>query len=209
MTPSRTRIHWESVHGEKAPTELAWYQPSLATSLAMIESIGLGPDAAVIDVGGGSSTLADDLLARGLSDLTVLDISAGSLEASQRRLGSASGLVKWLTADITTVELPQRSVDLWHDRAVFHFLTNAADRRAYARTLMSALRPGGHVIVATFALDGPARCSGLDVVRYDPESLRHELGPGLEHVEHRLEIHRTPRGVDQAFVYCCLRKRSR
>ena len=202
----QSREHWEQVYGERSPDEVSWYQPHVAMSLALIEATGLGAEAAVIDVGGGASTLVDDLLARGFSDLTVLDLSQTALDAARERLGEAGQVVHWLQRDITAENLDADRYDLWHDRAVFHFLTEAADRAAYRANLERALKPGGQLIMATFAEDGPEQCSGLPVCRYSPDALAAELGPAFELLEHRRELHHTPGGKEQAFKYCRFRR---
>ncbi|MDZ7809552.1 MAG: class I SAM-dependent methyltransferase [Arhodomonas sp.] len=159
----------------------------------------------MIDVGGGASRLVDCLLEAGYEAVTVLDIAAGALEAARQRLGTAADAVQWLEADVTTATLPEKAWALWHDRAVFHFLTDAADRAAYLENLARGLRPGGQVIVATFAEDGPDRCSGLPVVRYSPESLERTLGAAFRLEHHELEDHYTPGGALQRFLYCRFR----
>ncbi|MDP3871893.1 MAG: class I SAM-dependent methyltransferase [Methyloversatilis sp.] len=201
-----TKKHWEDVYASKAPDSVSWFQPHAQHSLDLIARAGIGLDAAIIDVGGGASTLVDDLLARGHTDLSVLDLSATSLHAAQARLGDAAAKVKWIEADITTVELPPRRFDLWHDRAVFHFLTDSAQRDAYVATVLRAVKPGGHVIVAAFAEDGPERCSGLPVMRYGANALHAQFGARFELLEHSREVHHTPTGVVQQFVYCFCRR---
>ena len=161
--------HWERIYSEKAPDAVSWYRPHLEKSLSLIEQFAPTRSAAIIDVGGGESTLVDDLLARGYENITVLDISQAAINASQSRLGSASERISWLVADITGVNLDVSAYDVWHDRAVFHFLTSESDRVAYVRQVARAVRRGGHVIVSTFGPDGPAKCSGLDVIRYDAD----------------------------------------
>lgn len=199
------KTHWEDVYERKASTEVSWFQPRPQTSLELFDRAGISAAARVIDVGGGASRLVDHLIDRGFEHVTVLDISARALELTRRRLGERAGRVTWVEADITEAELPG-PYDLWHDRAVFHFLVDAADREAYATRLERALAPGGHVVVATFAEDGPERCSGLPVVRYAPEALRQALSGSLELVETRREMHRTPAGKQQSFVYCLFRR---
>lgn len=196
------RRHWEKVYAKSAPEAVSWYQPHLARSLELIERAAPDRSAAIIDVGGGESTLADDLLERGYRDVTVLDISPTAIEVAKARLGAQARHVTWLVADITQVELPGQHYDVWHDRAVFHFLTDASQRVAYVRQVRHAMKPGGHVIVATFGPEGPTQCSGLDVVRYDADSLHDEFGPQFRLVEHATELHRTPRGAPQQFLYC-------
>lgn len=197
-----SKEHWENVYASKPATAVSWYQPHAALSVDMIQRIGLGLDAAVIDIGGGASTLVDDLAGCGYGDLTVLDLSGEALAIARRRLGSRGAAVRWLEADVTAAALPTARFDIWHDRAVFHFLTDEADRRAYVRQVMRAVKPGGHVIVATFSPDGPAECSGLPVVRYDADTLHGEFGPAFQLVGHEDEAHTTPAGRVQHFVYC-------
>ncbi|XKE47004.1 class I SAM-dependent methyltransferase [Halomonas organivorans] len=200
--------HWDAIYREKAPDEVSWYQPHLATSLHMIEAAAPDRSTAIIDVGGGESTLVDDLLARGYRDLTVLDLSPQALAVAKRRLGAAAEQVTWKAADITEVDLPARRYGLWHDRAVFHFLTTADERSAYVRRLCTSLKPGGHLVIATFGPQGPTRCSGLDVVRYDAAALAAELGPDFEPIGDRLETHHTPDGRPQAFLYAHFRRKA-
>lgn len=198
--------HWEQIYSTKPADSVSWFQEHAQLSLDLIHHIGLGRDAALIDVGGGASTLVDDLLAEAYSDVSVLDLSSAALAVARQRLGSQGARVNWLEGDVTTFRFPLHHFDLWHDRAVFHFLTDPAERHAYVRQVMHAVRPGGHVIVATFAADGPEKCSGLPVVRYQPESLHREFGDDFLLVEHQKEAHHTPFGTDQQFVYCYCRK---
>lgn len=197
--------HWEGVYGAKAPTEVSWFRPHLDASLALIERAAPNRSASIIDVGGGESTLVDDLIARGYRNLTVIDIAPTAIEYCKGRLGAASGAVTWLAGDITQTQFPTGSFDVWHDRAVFHFLTDPSQRQAYVRSVLNAVRPGGHVIVSTFGPEGPTTCSGLDVVRYDAESLHQEFGKRFRIEESSLELHQTPWGSEQQFVYCCCR----
>jgi len=199
------QTHWNEIYTEKAPDAVSWYRPHLETSVALIEELASGRSASIIDVGGGESTLVDDLLARGYEDITVLDISPTAIDANKQRLGKAAARVHWLVADITKVELKPSAYDLWHDRAVFHFLTAASDRVAYVRQVARAVKPGGHVIVSTFGPEGPTRCSGLDVVRYDAESLHREFGVQFRFLRSSKELHQTPFGTLQQFLYCCCR----
>jgi ubiquinone/menaquinone biosynthesis C-methylase UbiE len=198
----QSKTHWEHVYATKSATEVSWYQSHATLSLALIQRIGIGPAAAIIDVGGGTSMLTDDLIAHGYRNLSVLDLSGEALAVARGRLGQKSDLVQWIEADATSAPLPERYFDVWHDRAVFHFLTNEAERRAYVDQVMRAVKPGGHVIVATFAPDGPAECSGLPVVQYDANSLHDEFGPAFELIEHDEEAHVTPAGRVQHFIYC-------
>lgn len=198
--------HWQKVYSSKATNTVSWFQEHAEVSLQLIRETGVAPDAAIVDIGGGASVLVDDLLAAGFENLTVLDLSAAALRAAQDRLGSKRAqLVRWIEADITQADLPAWSYEVWHDRAVFHFLTGPEDRAAYVRLVSRAVKPGGHVIVATFAEDGPTQCSGLPVMRYGAEQLHGEFGPAFTLVEHRKEVHRTPFGTDQRFVYCYCR----
>jgi SAM-dependent methyltransferase len=197
------RAHWDATYGRTAPTQLSWHQAIPALSLELIRALELPGDAAIIDVGGGASTLVDHLLADGFRDVSVLDVSAVALETTRRRLGDAGQYHVWL-ADVLTWR-PERAYDLWHDRAVFHFLINPADRQAYLDVLGSALRPGGYAIIATFALDGPQRCSGLPVARYDADELDALLEGSFEVVESRREQHTTPAGVMQPFTWVVAR----
>lgn len=197
--------HWENVYATRNTHEVSWYQIRPDTSLRLIEKLGIGPDDAVIDIGGGASNLVDNLLAQGYRDLTVLDISAAALAAVQARLGAETAKVKWLAGDITRLA-PGGPLRLWHDRAVFHFLTEAAERAAYRATLAAALPTGSYAIIATFAEDGPERCSNLPVCRYSPERLAAELGFGFTLVEALRETHVTPAQGQQKFIYCVFRR---
>jgi SAM-dependent methyltransferase len=197
--------HWEKIYSQKALNAVSWYRPHLETSLAVIEEAASGRSTSVIDVDGGASTLVDDLLARGYENISVLDISQGAIDASRKRLGEAAERVHWLVADIIKVELESSAYDVWHDRAVFHFLTAVDDRIAYVRQVAHAVKRGGHVIISTFGPEGPARCSGLDVVRYDAESLHWEFGVHFRMLGSSTELHRTPFGTIQQFLYCYCR----
>lgn len=197
--------HWEKIYTEKAPTAVSWYRRHLETSLELIERVALDRSSSIIDVGGGESTLVDDLLARGYEDITVLDISRTAIDANRKRLGDASDRVHWLVADITHGDLPPSRYDVWHDRAVFHFLTAPADRLAYVGQVARAVKNGGHVIVSTFGPEGPTKCSGLEVVRYDAESLHREFGVHFRLLGSSKELHHTPFGTTQQFLYCYCR----
>jgi ubiquinone/menaquinone biosynthesis C-methylase UbiE len=202
-----SKAHWDAVYGAKAPAELSWYQSKPTRSLELLEQLGVGPSTSIIDVGGGASTLVDALLDRGLRNITVLDISSAALEHAKTRLGPRAESVAWIEADITHVALGAATYDVWHDRAVFHFLTASEDRRRYVAAASRALRPGGAALIATFSVHGPARCSGLEVVRYDAELLARELGQEFS-LEHSVEeMHHTPSGNAQAFTYAVLRRR--
>ncbi len=198
--------HWERVYQTKAPDAVSWYRPHLETSLALIKSaINDDQQSAIIDVGGGESTLVDDLLVQGYADITVFDISSTALQVTQKRLGEWSNRVNWWVGDITQANLPPRRFDLWHDRAVFHFLKQPEQRTAYVQQIARVLRPGGHVIVATFAQEGPEKCSGLEVVRYDAATLHRQFGEDFQLMQSRRETHHTPFGTTQQFVYCYCR----
>ena len=199
------REHWENVYRHKEPTALSWYQPEPTVSLELIGRIAPALDSSIIDVGGGASTLVDGLLGAGYHDVTVLDLSGAALAAAHARLGTRASQVKWLEADVLAAPLAPATYDVWHDRAVFHFLTDPRERAAYVAAAHAAVRPGGHVIVASFALDGPARCSGLDVVRYSPESMHSQFGPEFRLLASVRDEHHTPSGKTQAFVYCLCR----
>jgi len=188
------------------PTQVSWYQEHAQYSVQFIQKTGIQKTAAIIDIGGGASTLVDDLLVAGFQNISVLDVSVTALQIARQQLGTRAVDVSWIEADITQADLPQQAYDVWHDRAVFHFLTQAADRQRYIKTVRRSVRQGGHVIVATFAPDGPDRCSGLEVVRYSPESLHHEFGAGFEIVDSTRETHHTPFGTEQKFIYCYCRK---
>lgn len=198
--------HWEQVYSTKASDSVSWFQEHADQSLHMIHNTKLGRDAAIIDVGGGASRLVDDLVAEGYTDLTVLDLSSAALAVAKQRLEKHANAVHWMEGDITCAEFSTHRFDIWHDRAVFHFLTDPADRHAYVERVMRAVRPNGHVIIATFAEDGPEKCSGLSVMRYCPETLHAEFGEGFHLVKHKKEAHHTPFGTVQQFVYCYCRK---
>ena len=200
--------HWEHIYSTKPTDGVSWYQDHAGQSLRLIRGTGVPLSASIIDVGGGASKLVDDLLAAGYTALTVLDLSAAALAAARRRLGAAAAAVQWREANITDAELPVHAYDVWHDRAVFHFLTSAAERQAYVDAVLRAVKPGGYVIVATFAEDGPTQCSGLPVVRYNADGLHAEFGEPFTLLGHEQEEHRTPSGSVQKFVYCYCRKRA-
>jgi 2-polyprenyl-3-methyl-5-hydroxy-6-metoxy-1,4-benzoquinol methylase len=203
-----SKSHWNNIYSTKPADAVSWFQEHASQSLGMIHDTEIPLSASIIDVGGGASTLVDDLLANGYANLTVLDLSAAALAATKLRLGAAGHAVHWLEADITKATLPADTYDLWHDRAVFHFLTSADDRRAYVTAVLRTVKPEGHVIVATFAEDGPTQCSGLPVVRYSAGQLHAAFGASFTLVKHEKVEHRTPSGTLQQFVYCCFRKSS-
>lgn len=194
--------HWEKVYQTKASDAVSWYRPHLERSLDFIGRAAPDRSAAIIDVGGGESTLVDDLLAGGFTDVTVLDISQTAIDVSKKRLGAVADKVTWLVGDITTAVLPGQRFDVWHDRAVFHFLTDPQQRAAYVRQVARALKPGAHVIIATFGPEGPLQCSGLDVARYDADSLHDEFGESFQLVKSDIELHMTPTEKNQQFLYC-------
>lgn len=198
--------HWENVYQSKLATEVSWYRDHLENSLQMIVNTGVDKTASIIDVGGGTSTLVDDLLAEGFENISVLDISSTSMEESQKRLGDKAKQVDWIISDITTAGLPENYYDVWHDRAVFHFLTNAEDRRKYVALVMRTLKIGGQMIVATFGENAPQKCSGLDVVRYSPASIQKEFGEAFQLMHSINETHQTPFGATQEFIYCHFQK---
>ena len=192
--------HWENVYTSKGENEVSWFQENPAPSLALIAEIGAAPASAIIDIGGGASRLVDHLIERGFQDVTVLDLSAAALEAAKARLGERASRAHWLVADATTWQ-PSRMLRFWHDRAAFHFLTEESDRAAYIERLRQALKIGGHAIIATFALDGPEKCSGLPVERYDAARLGQTLGSGFKLLRSQRNDHATPWGSHQRFQF--------
>jgi ubiquinone/menaquinone biosynthesis C-methylase UbiE len=194
------------VYATRQAEKLGWYKPRLDTSLAWLEALDVGKRASIIDIGGGASTLVDDLVDDGYESITVLDISDTALGISRKRLGHQSDLVMWLSGDITEYRLPPEQFDIWHDRAVLHFLVDGADRDAYLANLRRTLRPGGHAIIGLFSVEAPPKCSGLPVHRYEPGQLADALGEDFELQQHHKETHVTPGGVEQVYVYCQFRK---
>ena len=201
----KRREHWENVYRRNAPSTLSWYQPEPTVSLELIAGVAPDLGAPIIDVGGGASTLVDGLLDAGYRDVTVLDLSGAALDAARERLRTRASAVKWLEADVLAAPLASSAYAVWHDRAVFHFLTDPRERATYVATARAAVRPGGHVIVASFALDGPPRCSGLEVVRYSAASMHAQFGPEFRLLDSVRDEHHTPSGATQAFVYCLCR----
>ncbi len=197
--------HWENVYRNKNFDAVSWYAPHLGESLRLIEQLCPDKTAAIVDVGGGESTLVDDLLHRHYLDLSVLDISAAAIDFTKRRLGVKAQQVNWLVGDITRYNFGDKKFDLWHDRAVFHFLTDPAARQAYVDLVRGSVKPGGYVLMATFGPNGPLQCSGLDVVRYDDAKLHHEFGEGFQLMGSELSDHHTPMGTEQQFLYCWCR----
>lgn len=200
-----SRTHWNEIYRSRGPDQVSWFEPEATVSLEMIERVLPDRNASIIDVGAGASTLVDGLLAAGYHDITLLDLSGAALAQARQRLGDASDAIAWREGNVLSVELAAAGFDLWHDRAVFHFLTTPDDRARYVVQLRRALRPGGNVLVATFAEDGPARCSGLEVARYSPERLHRELGDDFRMLASQRHVHETPWGAPQAFTYALLR----
>ena len=205
MESESRQAHWENVYTTKGENDVSWFQENPAPSLELIDRMGATPASAIVDIGGGASRLVDNLVAKGFQDIAVLDFSAAALDAARARLGAKAGKVTWIVADVTLWE-PSRTYDIWHDRAAFHFLTDPNDRGAYVARLKRALKVGGHAIIATFAPDGPERCSGLPVVRYDAASLGRALGPDFGLVEGLRHAHATPWGSQQAFQFSVFRR---
>lgn len=201
------KVHWEAIYRAKRPAEMSWYQPFPARSIELLLRAGARPNSAIIDVGGGDSTFVDALLEREFRNVTVLDISSSAIERARARLGARADQVAWIEGDVRVVDLPAQSYDVWHDRAVFHFLTQPDDRTRYITQLAGALRPGGTLIIGTFALEGPPQCSGLPVTRYDAAGLARQLGGGYALRESLTDVHRTPSGVEQAFTYARFQRR--
>jgi SAM-dependent methyltransferase len=198
--------HWEKIYREKAPDAVScWYRPHLETSLMLIEKTARARGASIIDVGGGESTLVDDLLAHAYRNITVLDLSQTAIDVTKGRLRRAAERVRWIVGDITKADLAAAAYDVWHDRAVFHFLTAAEQRVAYVRQVGRAVKAGGHVLVSTFGPEGPTKCSGLEVVRYDAEALHAEFGVRFRLLDSFKELHHTPFGTTQQFLYCLCR----
>ncbi len=206
LGPMTTKAHWEGVYDSKAADAVSWYRPTLERSLELIAETGIRKDAHIADVGGGASTLVDDLLSRGHTALSVADISANALQVSQARLGAAAGTVRWVVGDATTELFAPGSVALWHDRAVFHFLAPGPARDAYLEQLRRSLAPSGFALIATFASDGPERCSGLPVHRYTPEQIAAALGPDFVLRAGGRDEHHTPGGSVQAFSYALCKR---
>ena len=200
-----SKKNWENVYGQKKPVEVSWYQVEPTVSLKIIASTEIDYAAKIIDVGGGASVLVDKLLDQGFQNLTVLDISPKAIHYAQERLGRRAENVSWIEADVTEFEFSVQ-YDFWHDRAVFHFLTDAEDRTKYMRRLEEALKPGGHIVIAAFAIDGPPKCSGLDIERYSLEKMKNEFGDSFKLVNSVSEVHITPWNKEQKFIYCFFKK---
>ncbi|MCX4186283.1 class I SAM-dependent methyltransferase [Methylophaga sp. OBS4] len=201
-----TKKHWEKIYSTKATNKVSWFQQHAEHSLKLIRKANTPATASIIDVGGGASILVDELLADGYQNITVLDIAREALSSARTRLGDRQSEVQWLEANILDTELPDRAYDLWHDRAVFHFLTSPEDRHTYIRTMLRSVKQGGLIIIATFAEDGPTTCSGLPVMRYSVEELHAEVGDSFLLLGHERELHQTPTGNEQSFIYCLFRK---
>ncbi|MBN59491.1 class I SAM-dependent methyltransferase [Thalassolituus sp. UBA3500] len=202
----QSKDHWENVYTAKASTEVSWFQEHAELSMKLIQDVGIPTSASIIDVGGGASTLVDDLLAHSYKNITVLDLSSAALSTAKSRLGKNASKIKWLEANVLEADFPVHAYDVWHDRAVFHFLTSEEDRHFYVRQVLKAVKPGGLVIVATFAEDGPTKCSGLPVMRYSADQLHSEFGEPFQLLGHEKESHHTPGGNEQKFVYCFCKK---
>lgn len=200
-----THQHWETVYHTKDSAQVSWYAPHLETSLQLIKRLAPNPQAKILDVGSGASTLPDDLLRAGYAQLSMLDISQQALEIAQTRLGKQAEHIQWLVGDILELEFAPQSFDVWHDRAVFHFLTEKAQRERYVQQVLQAVKPHGHVIMATFGTDGPKQCSGLEVMRYDSQGLHGEFGHSFHLLDSLMVNHQTPAGMIQQFLYCYCR----
>ena len=198
--------HWEQVYSTRPTDKLGWYEPHLQTCLTWIKELSLSLDAPIIDVGGGASTLVDDLLDAGYRSITVLDIAAQALSSAKARLGKRANVISWLEGDVTSIDLPHQRFELWHNRAVFHFLIEPEQQQKYRDRLLKALKPDGNLIIGTFAPEAPPTCSGLPVQRYSQEQLENTLGGKFELKGHHKELHITPGGVEQMYLYCHFRK---
>lgn len=206
-TPSSPKAsHWQDVYQRKPADSVSWYRPHLETSLALLRRAGLSPASRVIDVGAGASTLVDDLLELGVGHVTVLDLSAQALSLARARIGEHAGSVTWLAADLLAAPLPEGAFDLWHDRAVLHFLIDPDDVARYAQQAFRAIRPGGRAVIGGFAPDGPDRCSGLPVAHRSPEEVASLLGPAFRLLDTLHERHITPGGAEQAFAWALLQR---
>lgn len=199
--------HWESIYKEKSPVQVSWFQKEPTVSLSLIRNLPLKKYENIIDVGGGASTLVDCLVKEDFKNITVLDLSSNALSLAKQRMGNKAALINWKVEDVTSY-VSERVYSLWHDRAVFHFLTEKSDREKYMKVLEASVRDGGFVIIAAFSIGGPAKCSGLDVVQYDAEKLQKEIGPNFNLVEERSETHTTPAGMEQSFEYYVFNKKA-
>ena len=206
ISTMQSKSHWEEIYTTKDSTQVSWFQQHPELSLQFIKQTKVKQEGQIIDVGGGASTLVDDLLANGYTNISVLDISGAALQVAKERLGPLAAKVTWQEASVLEVNLVQDFYDVWHDRAVFHFLAHEDERARYVDLVRRSVKRGGHVIVATFAKEGPMHCSGLDVVRYDAQGLHDEFGNSFELVDSTSELHHTPFGTEQKFTYCFCRK---
>lgn len=197
--------HWEKVYSTKSPESVSWFAPHLEISLNLIHQASSSKDSAIIDIGGGEATLIDDLLSEGYTDISVLDISQKAIDVARNRIGVLADKAHWYCANILQATLPQNYFDIWHDRAVFHFLTEEVDRMRYIEQVMRSVKHGGYVIMSTFGPEGPEKCSGLDVVRYDAKNLHGQFGKSFKLINSSTEIHKTPMGTTQQFLYCFCR----
>ena len=192
--------HWGNVYQEKSPSDVSWHQKEQKLSLELIRCTQVASNEAIIDVGGGASVLVDHLCKECFTNLAVLDISANALASTKNRLGDSANNIEWFVADITQYDATNK-FSLWHDRAVFHFLTDHRDRKNYVKVLKNSLRTEGHLIIATFAIGGPEKCSGLEIVQYDSEKMIAELGEDFKLIEERKELHTTPANKEQKFIF--------
>lgn len=197
--------HWDAVYRTKRPDQVSWYRPHLERSLGFLQAANLDRAAGIIDVGGGASSFVDDVLDLGYGNVTVLDLSEAALQTARARLGERAARVRWICADVTRAPLPERAFDFWHDRAVFHFLRDPQARADYVAAVRRSVKPGGYIVVATFGPHGPEKCSGLEVLRFSPETLHAEFGADFAKVGSATEMHTTPWGSEQEFVYCYCR----
>jgi ubiquinone/menaquinone biosynthesis C-methylase UbiE len=204
---SNDRLHWDGAYRAKAADQVSWYRAHLDVSFQLLVEAGIGPHSRIVDVGGGASTLVDDLLDFGVEAMTVVDLSPASLEIARHRLGARAERVAWLVGDITQLDFPDEGFDLWHDRAALHFLTAPEAAHAYVRTATRAIARGGHAVIGGFAADGPEHCSGLPVMRRDPADIASLFAEAFSLVDARREVHSTPAGIQQRFAYALLRKR--
>jgi len=199
------KAHWDKVYSTKPAEAASWFAPHLETSLKLIHTASTNKDAAIIDIGGGESTLVDDLFNEGYRNLSVLDISQKAIDIAKSRMGQNASAIQWYCVDIAQASLPEAHFDIWHDRAVFHFLTKQSDRDQYVERVKRSLKHGGYVIMATFGPEGPTQCSDLDVERYDTQELHNQFGDSFELLQSSTEMHQTPMGTTQQFLYCFCR----
>lgn len=204
MTSSAS--HWDRIYGSQRPEQVSWFRPHLNVSIELLQSAGLNPRSRVIDIGGGVSTIVDDLLDRGVEHVSVLDISAAALQVARDRLGDRAARVRWIASDVSAADLDAESIDLWHDRAALHFLTESQDVAAYVRVASRAIATSGYAVIGGFASDGPEQCSGLPVVRRDPQQIAELFAERFRLTQGRRETHSTPRGAAQSFAYALLQK---